>query len=255
MSNCCIVIPCFNEEKRLDVAEFEQFFAQNDYDFCFVNDGSTDFTLKLIGKIQQNREDRIKIVDLERNSGKAEAVRQGILESLQWKPFDVIGYFDADFATPLAEIPYLYSFFDNQQIEMVIGSRVKLLGRKIERKPMRHILGRVFATVASLILKTSVYDTQCGAKLIKSSLVPQLFNKKFISKWLFDIEVFARIIQLKGLDDIPKRIIEAPLHTWIEKDNSKIKFTFFLIVPFELWKIHRAYRILKAKDLLLVKGK
>ena len=127
-----VVIPCYNEEKRLDAQAFRNFSVPgHDLSFLFVNDGSRDGTLQLLRSASFN------VLDLERNSGKAEAVRRGIVAAMESSP-DVVGFWDADLATPLAELP---SFLDivsqRPPIEMVFGARVRLLGRDISRRPSR----------------------------------------------------------------------------------------------------------------------
>src|SRR4029453_13391013 len=100
-------------------------------------------------------------------------------------------------------------------LEMVFGARVQLLGRVIERRALRHYLGRVFATAASLSLGLRVYDTQCGAKLFRPSPAMQaLFQEPFTTRWLVDIEILARLIQARRGTNLPQAediIYEFPL--------------------------------------------
>lgn len=244
MYKICIVIPFYNEEKRFPVSEFNEFYNNTeDVAFCLVNDGSKDKTLDLLNGLKLGMEERIMVHNLSINSGKAEAVRQGMLKSAGWKNFEAIGYFDADFSTPLEEVFLLYdNLKKNPSYKIAFGSRVRRLGATIERTTKRHYFGRVFSTVASLILHLPVYDTQCGAKLFTKDVIKELFHAPFISRWLFDVEIFARFIKSEGIDKVKKSMIEVPLNCWEEKGESKISFFDFVKVPLELIKIKKYYK-------------
>ncbi len=244
MSSCCIIIPCYNEEKRLPINHLGEFLNSNkDYHLCFVNDGSTDNTLQILNQLVSQFEENIFILNLPRNSGKAEAVRQGMLFCSQKRMFDYIAYLDADLSTPIDEINLLLKSIKNLENGiLVIGSRVKRLGAKIDRKFSRHLYGRIFATLASNLLRMPVYDTQCGAKLFVSTIVSQVFNNPFISRWLFDVEILFRMKKIYGTDKLLQIIAEQPLHTWIEVGDSKISLLYFIKAPLELFKIYFKYR-------------
>jgi len=226
-----ITIPCFNEEGRLPVEKFREFLTSDrDIYFIFVNDGSQDQTLSLLENLHAEFPDRTRVLNLEKNQGKAEAVRQGIKCSLELKP-DIVGYWDADLSTPLRAISDLQKIFEEQpQIKWVFGSRVQLLGRLIKRKMSRHYFGRVFATMASITLNIPVYDTQCGAKLFRcDDLLGPVVKEPFKTKWIFDVELIARLIKTTGDNDIPNRIIyEYPLMEWIDIKGSKLKLSDFV---------------------------
>lgn len=210
-----LIIPCYNEASRLDMEAFKRF--SDKYVFLFVNDGSTDETSKVIHPYCNHR---IHLHELKENSGKSEAVRQGFLQALQM-PFanelEWLGFWDADLATPLEEVEKLFLFRTHfgPDAEVIIGSRVKRLGSTIQRKLMRHLLGRVFATVADSLFHLYCYDTQCGAKLFQKHLVPKFANEPFISRWAFDVELLVRIRQHK--------MLEYPLSTWQDVAGSKLK--------------------------------
>lgn len=250
MQNVCFVIPCYNEERRLDVASFERFLvAFPEISFCFVNDGSRDQTIAMLNKLQAPRPATVMVLDLPQNVGKAEAVRQAMLAAHRWKTFDFIAYWDADLATPLEEIQAMCRLAESHtECLMVLGSRIKRLGASIERTAKRHYLGRVFATFASLVLRLPVYDTQCGAKMVQAVIVPQLFNEPFMSRWIFDVEVLARLRNLVGLPRLLAGTIESPLHTWREIGGSKLKTSYMLRAPLELWKIGRRYNRSSGRD-------
>ncbi|MDQ3283951.1 MAG: glycosyltransferase, partial [Acidobacteriota bacterium] len=145
-----LVVPCFNEEHRLPVDAFRTFAAAGlRIEFLFVNDGSTDGTLALLESLARQEPERFSVISLERNSGKAEAVRVGMLAAIDRAP-DYCGFWDADLATPLTEIPPFLTVFDTRpEIEMVMAARVRLHGRSISRNPGRHYFGRVGATLIS----------------------------------------------------------------------------------------------------------
>src|SRR6267142_1114068 len=159
VARVALVVPCFNEAARLDVDAFRTFqLPGHQLEFVFVNDGSTDNTLQILETLGA------PIVNLEKNSGKAEAVRRGILAAMDRSP-DYVGFWDADLATPLSELPGMMEIAESRKaIQMVFCARVRLLGREISRRPARHYLGRVGATLISSSLGLAVYDTQCGAK-------------------------------------------------------------------------------------------
>jgi glycosyltransferase involved in cell wall biosynthesis len=236
-----IVIPCYNEEKRLQVQFFIQFLRENNnYAFLFVNDGSKDNTWNLLQN-NANINERFHALHLEKNGGKAEAVRLGMLYAAENFEVDYIGFWDADLATPLFEIPCFVNLIQEYDCEMITGLRLMRLGVKVMRKSSRHYLGRIFATTASKILKLPVYDTQCGAKLYKKQIVTPLFETAFITKWLFDVEILARYIKLFGRNKAIEAIYEYPLHQWEDIGGSQLKLRDFMKAPMELLKIRKKY--------------
>jgi hypothetical protein len=147
-------------------------------------------------------------------------------------------------STPLSELVWFSEFSGgNLKYDIIMGSRISRLGSNIDRKMMRHYLGRIFATFTSIILKLKVYDTQCGAKVFKKEIVSDLFSAPFKSKWFFDVELLARYIKLHGHDKTYEQTLEVPLRRWIEVKGSKLKATDFLKVPLELIKIKRHYKL------------
>jgi len=218
-----------NEAVRLDLDAFQSFAEQQqDVRFLFVNDGSDDDTLAVLEVLHESNPDQFLVLDLKRNVGKAEAVRQGMLYALgqatnakmttakMGQAPNVIfgaspifarpafvGYWDADLATPLEAIVEFRDVLRlRPEIELLMGARVQLAGRSIQRHGMRHYLGRCFATAASWTLGMNVYDTQCGAKLFRvTESTAELFAMPFRSRWIFDVEILARMLARRGSRD------------------------------------------------------
>ena len=242
-----VVVPCYNEEQRLPVEELRRFAPEDvRLEILFVNDGSTDGTRRLLQSLVAEDPSRFSLLDLERNSGKAEAVRRGMLAAVQRRP-DLFGFWDADLATPLTELRGFLDVFDTRpEIDMVFAARVRLLGRSISRNPARHYFGRVGATLISSSLGLAVYDTQCGAKLFRwSETIGELFAQPFLSRWIFDVEIIARLVRQRGRDAAARAIYELPIQVWHDVKGSKVRSTDFLRALKDLSKIRRAYRLKK----------
>ena len=233
-----VVVPCYNEAGRLPVDAFRNFSVPGGKaEFLFVNDGSTDDTQRLLDS------NGFTSLTLAQNSGKAEAVRRGVLAALDQRP-DFVAFWDADLATPLSEIGSFTNIFSSRpDIEMVMAARVRLLGRHIQRNPARHYFGRVGATLISSSLGLAVYDTQCGAKMFRAGDdIRSLFATPFLSRWIFDVEIIARLVRLRGRDAAARAIYEFPITQWQDVKGSKVRSTDFVRALKDLWKIHRAYR-------------
>lgn len=237
-----VIVPCYNEEKRINLNSFTEFLDQrsnSSIHLLFVNDGSNDDTLQLINQLKEKHE-TAEVLNLTKNVGKAEAIRAGINFSLE-EEYSYLGYLDADLATPLDELNRLTQLTKEKDPYIVLGTRVKILGvTKIERNKYRHYIGRVFATVVSNMLKLPIYDTQCGAKLIQKEVATIIFKDAFVSKWLFDVELLFRI--KKHFHSLEERIIEMPLNKWEDVAGSKISSSYFFKAPVDLLKIYFKYR-------------
>lgn len=236
-----IIIPCYNESARLPKESFQSYAVNHpEVIFLFVNDGSDDDTLQILQSLCTSS-DNFQYYNLRHNVGKAEAVRQGILHTVQNYSPDFVGFWDADLATPICEMDEFIHYLSDYQYNMITGLRLMRLGAKVSRKTFRHFLGRCFATVASNMLHIPVYDTQCGAKLYGIDIIHPLFDKPFISKWLFDVELLARYIQHYGKEAAITKIYEYPVFQWHDVADTKLHFRDYFRAPFEMIKIHHKY--------------
>jgi glycosyltransferase involved in cell wall biosynthesis len=235
-----IVVPCFDEERRLVGAEFLRLVrADPRVGVLFVDDGSGDGTRSVLEEVRAAAPHAISVLALERNGGKAEAVRAGLREALR-SGAQVVGYADADLSTPVDELRRMVDSMAAAPVQVLLGSRVRLLGTRIERRAARHYLGRVFATAASLALGLPVYDTQCGAKLFaRSDALAASLEQPFSTRWIFDVELLARLLAgERGAPPVPaQEMREFPLHAWRDVGGSKLRGRAMLRAGFQLLRL------------------
>jgi glycosyltransferase involved in cell wall biosynthesis len=234
LKRICLVIPCYNEEHRLDIDEYRKFSGR--MDFLFVNDGSSDGTLKLL---EREVSGFASVLSLEKNSGKAEAVRRGMMHMRTLPSYDGIewaGFWDADLATPLDEVENILKFGDFicPEADAVFGSRIYRLGSEIKRSPVRRLLSRFFCFIFKTLYRIETYDSQCGAKIFRKKTIDDAFSEPFISKWIFDVEI---ILRLKN-----SRLVEYPVKKWVDVKGSKVvKFGNIVTISRDVFKLWKKY--------------
>jgi dolichyl-phosphate beta-glucosyltransferase len=240
---CTVVVPCYNEARRLDLARLDALAGAAGARILPVDDGSTDDTAALLAKLADTDPERYRVLSLGTNRGKGEAVRQGMLAAVAGGA-DLVAYCDADFATPPAEVARLVAALRaEERVEVVLGSRVAMMGTDIRRSALRHYTGRLFATAGSLVLGVPVYDTQCGAKAFRvTDALRAALAEPFVSRWAFDVELLGRL--LDGHDGATatgdERFIELPLRQWREPGGSKLTAASALQAGVDLVRIRRA---------------
>jgi dolichyl-phosphate beta-glucosyltransferase len=239
-----VVVPCYNEAHRLDEAAFVALARSRKVRLLFVDDGSTDATHEVLARMAL-RTRAIEVFSLDANTGKAEAVRRGLLRAVRGGA-SVVGYYDADLATPPTELLRLATALrSSPELAGVFGCRVARLGSSIKRNAVRHYLGRTYATIASMALGITVYDTQCGAKLfrVNETFVAAL-SEPFRSSWAFDVELLQRL--LHGFERAPAipvgAFLEVPLEEWNDVSGSKLRVGPAAAALFDLARIARLRR-------------
>ena len=220
-----LVVPCFDEAARLDAGEVAALAAQAHV--VLVDDGSTDGTAEVLAALARDL-GGVSALSLDRNMGKAEAVRAGLRAALDGGAA-IVGYADADFATSAGELLRLLAVLSSREdVDVVLGSRVARLGAAIDRRAARHLGGRIFATLASWTLDAPVYDTQCGAKwLRRTPALDAALSRPFTTRWAFDVELLARLLgRLGDGPTVPQsRMLEVPLDAWRDAGGSKLGVT------------------------------
>ncbi|MEQ1870942.1 MAG: glycosyltransferase [Vicinamibacterales bacterium] len=242
MQTVCIIVPCYNEAKRLPTADFLLFLdGHPEVSLCLVDDGSSDTTLQTLEALRAQRPQQVVVLPVSPNGGKAAAVRAGVLFAAKQETWSILGFWDADLSTPLSEVDRLVAVLvGDPACRLAMGSRVKRLGANIDRRVARHVLGRIFAACATGILGMPVYDSQCGAKLFRRDAVRTLFERPFLTRWLFDIEMLARLRNDVGVEAM-HTACEVPLLRWREVGGSKLRLREMIGVPLELLRIRSAY--------------
>ncbi len=235
-----IVVPAYNEYDRFPSKEFKSFLENYpDACLCLVNDASTDQTENLFNKLFEEFPQQIILLSNLKNSGKAASVQKGVMHCFEKEIAHAIAYLDADLATSLEEC---YSYLDYlREKDFVFASRILKVGSVVDRRFSRFLIGRILATAISNILDLKVYDTQCGCKVFRSNLSPLLFKEAFISKWLFDVELFSRLLNHYGSEEAIRRMEEVPVKRWVDRGASKVKLSYFFRLWYDLYLIHRSH--------------
>lgn len=241
-TDICVVIPCYNEGTYFHGEEYTAFLSKaENVVLCFVNDGSKDNTLEVLTDLKKRFPGKVDLVSYTQNQGKAHAVREGVQHCLSAYEFDFIAYLDADLSVSLEECVAMKDLFTGELV-FCFGSRIARVGSVIQRRKKRFLIGRFIATLISELLSLKVYDTQCGCKMFRHDVAGKLFAEPFLSTWLFDVEIFCRMIALYSRDRLLDTMLEYPLKSWIDQGDSKVKLSYFFKMWMELYQIRKAYR-------------
>jgi glycosyltransferase involved in cell wall biosynthesis len=233
MKQLCIVVPCYNEEKRWNANYWNTVTSKETVDWLFVDDGSTDATVSKIEHLLTR--ENVSLLRLNRNFGKATAVREGLQFSNESREYFSLGFLDADAAVSAPAIDVFIEKWAqlSAKYDMLWASRVKLAGRSVNRNGFRHFLGRVVATALSWGTDLP-YDTQCGFKIFRNSKSFQsAINMNIETRWFVDLEI---LINYKKIEPTVK-IWEEPLEYWQEIPGSKIKAHHIPAIVSELLRV------------------
>ncbi len=221
MKTLTIVIPVYNEEKRLSktFTALESLKLSRGFrleSILFVNDGSQDNTKRYITlskkRLEKILSTSIKILNLKTNSGKGAAVRIGMLASTA----DYTLIFDADVSTPLAELSKFFPYM-RKNTDLIIGTRKNGHSTVVVHQPLyREVLGKGFTFLTNTILNTKVTDFTCGFKAISRSAKQTIFSQSIIDRWAYDAEIVFLGCKY-GFT-----LVEVPV-VWINDKRSKVR--------------------------------
>lgn len=217
-----LFIPCYNEENRIKVEKFRNFISLNNrlLDCYFIDDGSKDNTGILISENLINHKNSF-LIKLKDNLGKGNALREGILQNLD-KSYSYYAFIDADLDLPLEQVKKLYLNLKDSGYLVAVSRRN--IVREMNLIRLRSVSSVVMIQIANTLIRSRprLNDTQCGCKMFARSIVETSFGKKFVSEWLFDIEIFLRL--KKQYPDFRDKICEVPV-SW-KKDSVASNFHF-----------------------------
>ncbi len=240
-----VVVPCFNEAARLQPAGLTRLLERAGLHLYLVDDGSTDSTAAVLEAFAATSPDRVHTLSTGVNVGKGEAVRTG-LRAVGAAGHGLAAYYDADLATSPADLGALIDAAQRTpELMVVLASRVALLGHRVRRRRARHYVGRVFATASSLVLRTTVYDTQCGAKVLRTGAqLDAALREPFMSRWAFDVELLGRLLAGTGTTPpVPaEAMLEVPVWDWEDVEGSRLGMRSSVRAVTDLARIRRRLR-------------
>lgn len=223
MQGIYLAIPSFNDSSRL--GSFLPGLGRAVHDsgleiqIQVVDDGSIESEVLETGRIVDMCRETFPCVSplltLGKNLGKGGAVYAG------WAQADSKGWLafvDADGAIPAKEVMRFCRFALSQvEYDGILASRVLMLGHEIDRTMKRHFVGRVYATLAKILVGVPVYDSQCGFKLFKKSCFEEVRPELTTMRFGFDMELIANF-SLRGFP-----ILEIPIREWRDVPGAKVR--------------------------------
>jgi len=226
--NLLLLIPAYNEERRIEpvLRDYARYFQANyrgKFQLIVVLNGCRDDTEGVVRRVAEDFS-CVGLLVFPDPIGKGGA----LIEGLKLAPLaDVIGYVDADGATPPAALHDLVKRIG--EADCVIGSRW-LPGARlhVEQSGKRQFASRMFHRIVQLFFNMHIKDTQCGAKVVRREAVDRIHSALCIADMAFDINL------LYSLKHAGFRILEVPTE-WTDKIGSKVtlfrtSLTMFLSV-------------------------
>jgi glycosyltransferase involved in cell wall biosynthesis len=240
LDSVSIVIPAFNEERRLTatLTAVLAFLARRDGRFAevvVVDDGSTDGTARLVREFSAKHA-AVRLVRNPGNRGKGYSVRHGVMEARgEWILFS-----DADLSAPIEELDKLAAAAREAGASVAIGSRAmdrSLI--QVHQSGFRETAGRVFNFCMRVLTGLPLRDTQCGFKLFEAGTAREVFGRQRLERFGFDAEVLF-IARRLGY-----RMVEVPVR-WSHSEGTKVSMfrdslNMFLDLLRVRWNGRRGY--------------
>ena len=235
--NLSVVIPAYNEQKRLKTAipSIVSHLRQRGrpFEIIVVNDGSRDDTARVTEELTEMYP-MIRLITLNHNRGKGAAVRAGMLAALG----RYVLFTDADQSTPISELEKLSVKLERESYDIAIGSRA-VNAADVQARPWYRVLAvKLFGLGTRLLVLGGVADTQCGFKCMKREAAQKVFPQVTSDTAIFDVEMLV-VASREGY-----RVAEVPV-TWVHDPDTRIPYNLRRAIGIwaELFRIKRAQRV------------
>lgn len=211
-----VIIPAFNEEKRLSNTLTKVFHYLDSKDFksevVVVDDGSTDKTNEIASDFQKKRSN-LTLLRNQKNSKKGYSVKRGVFHANG----EYVLYSDADLSTPIEELEKFYKWIE-EGYDVIIAARNLPESKKEIKQPIhREVGGYIYRKLNRLLFRHGLHDTQCGFKCFKKEVAQELFKRQTVFDFAFDIEILVLAL-LMGYT-----IHEVPV-IWRNADHTRLNF-------------------------------
>lgn len=230
MQKLSVIIPAYNEEKRIadTLKDIDSYLEKQkfDYEIVVVVNNSKDRTYEVVQELEKTTVQKAIAMNLT-EAGKGNAVKRGIIEKATG---DIIMFMDADNATPISEIEKFLPFFD-QGYDVVIGSRYtnpELV--KVKQPFYRILLSRLSNRLIQFMAIPGIKDTQLGFKAFTNKAAKDIFPLVTVLRWGFDMEVLTIALN-RGY-----KIKEVGV-SWTEHGGGHVPLKAYIESLFDLFKI------------------
>ena len=210
-----VVIPLFNEEKRIE-ATFQKVASYLNHrniiwEIVLVDDESRDHTVQKVNQIMRGF-DNARLLILGAHQGKGGAIREGMLNSKG----EYILFMDADSSTEIYDFEKFEPWIARNQ-DVIIGTRKDPQARLLVRQPwMREFLGKGFTFLSNVLMSARVTDYTCGFKCFSKNAARNIFMLQRLNDWSFDAEIIFLVRKLNY------SIVEVPV-TWADFKGTKVR--------------------------------
>lgn len=211
MNDFLLVIPAFEESARLpqylEALGAELSAAGLNVRVQVVDDGSSAAERRKLADVVRGFSERwpaiAPVLELPMNRGKGGAIMAGWASARGARH---LAFVDADGAIPAGEVARVFrlALAADSARKSYFASRVKMLGRVVERSFSRHLIGRVYASLVGTLVHSGIYDSQCGFKVVPGEALPALLEMIREHRFAFDVELLTALVELGfPIEEVP----------------------------------------------------